>query len=83
MNLAGSTIVLENTDALGVNNRRAYKNVPFVVSSRPYGLFIHTSRHTRLSLADVSTRALQGRRSLCTASRCSRLRRWILPKVKT
>ena len=59
MNLAGRTLVLENADALGVNNRRAYKNVPFYVSNRPYGLLILTSAHTRLSLADISTRANQ------------------------
>lgn len=58
--LAGSTIVLENTDALGVSSRRAYKNVPFYVSSAGYGLFIHTSYRTRLSLADISSRAVQG-----------------------
>ncbi|MCX7038115.1 MAG: alpha-xylosidase [Spirochaetes bacterium] len=60
MNLAGKTLVLENTDALGVNNRRAYKNVPFYVSSRGYGLLVLTSAHVRLSLADISTRAAQG-----------------------
>jgi alpha-D-xyloside xylohydrolase len=60
MNLAGQTLVLENADALGVNNRRAYKNVPFYVSSRPYGLLVLTSAHVRLSLADISTRAAQG-----------------------
>jgi alpha-D-xyloside xylohydrolase len=60
LDLAGRTIVLDNTDALGVNNRRAYKNIPFYVSSRPYGLFLHTSALTRLSLADISTRAAQG-----------------------
>lgn len=60
LDLAGRTLVLENTDALGVNNRRAYKNVPFYLSSRPYGVFMHTSSHIRLSLADVSTRAAQG-----------------------
>lgn len=59
MDLAGGTYVLENTDALGCNNRRAYKNVPFYLSSRPYGLFLHTSAHLRLSLADLSTRAAQ------------------------
>ena len=58
--LAGSTIVLENTDALGVSSRRAYKNVPFYVSSAGYGLFIHTSYRTRLSFADISSRAVQG-----------------------
>ncbi|MBN1500547.1 MAG: alpha-xylosidase [Spirochaetes bacterium] len=60
MNLAGKTFVLENSDGLGVNNRRAYKNIPFYVSSKGYGLLIMTSTHVRLSLADISTRAAQG-----------------------
>jgi alpha-D-xyloside xylohydrolase len=59
LNLSGRTLVLENADALGVNNPRCYKNVPFYLSSRPYGLLILTSAHTRLSLADISTRASQ------------------------
>lgn len=59
MNLSGRTLNLENEDAMGNNNRRAYKNVPFYVSNRPYGLFMHTSAHIRLSLADLSTRAVQ------------------------
>ena len=59
MNLSGRTLVLENADALGVNNRRCYKNVPFYVSNRPYGLLILTSAHTRLSLADISSRVNQ------------------------
>lgn len=58
--LAGSTILLENTDAWGVSSRRAYKNVPFYVSSAGYGLFIHTSSRARLSFADISSRAVQG-----------------------
>lgn len=59
MDLSGQTFALENADALGVNSRRAYKNIPFYVSSRPYGLLMMTSAHTRLSLADISTRAAQ------------------------
>jgi alpha-D-xyloside xylohydrolase len=59
MNLSGRTLVLENADGLGVNNRRTYKNVPFYVSNRPYGLLILTPAHTRLSLADISTRVNQ------------------------
>lgn len=59
MNLGGKTYVLENTDGLGVNSRRAYKNVPFYISSKGYGLLIMTSSHVRLSLADISTRAAQ------------------------
>ena len=59
MDLSGRTILLENADALGTNSRRAYKNVPLFVSSRPYGLLMHTAAHGRLSLADISTRAAQ------------------------
>ncbi len=58
--LRGQTVTLENTDALGVNNRRAYKNIPFYLSSAGYGLFIHSSAHIRLSFADISTRSVQG-----------------------
>lgn len=60
MNLAGKTIIFENEDALGVNSRRAYKNIPFYISSKGYGLLIMTSHHIRLSIADISTRAVQG-----------------------
>ncbi|MBD3316327.1 MAG: alpha-xylosidase, partial [Chitinivibrionales bacterium] len=60
MNLAGSTIELQNVDARGAHTSRAYKNVPFIVSSRPYGLCVLTSAHVRLSPAGVSTRAMQG-----------------------
>ena len=60
LNLSGRTLVLENRDALGVNSRRAYKNVPFYLSSRGYGLLVMTSAHVRLSLADLSSRAAQG-----------------------
>lgn len=60
LDLSGRTFILENDDGLGVNSRRAYKNIPFYVTSRPYGLFVHSSAHMRLSLADISTRAAQG-----------------------
>ncbi len=61
LDLKGKTFVLENTDGLGVNSRRAYKNVPFYLSSKGYGIFLHTSCEVRLSLGDISTRAAQGR----------------------
>lgn len=60
MDLAGHTLQLENIDAMSVNNRRAYKNVPFYLTDRGYGLFVHTHAHTRLSLADLSTRGILG-----------------------
>ena len=59
LDLSGRTVVLENTDALGVNSRRAYKNVPFWLSSRGYGVFVHDSARMVFSFADVSTRAAQ------------------------
>lgn len=60
MDLAGRGITLQNEDGLGVNSRRTYKNVPFYVSNRPYGLFVHTSSRLDLSLAERSTRSVQG-----------------------
>lgn len=59
MDLSGHTFQLKNQDGQGVNNRRAYKNIPFYISSRIYGLFLHTSAYTKLSLADHSTRSVQ------------------------
>lgn len=60
LDLSGRTVVLENNDALGVNSRRAYKNIPFYLSSAGYGVFVHDSVRMVLSFADVSTRAVQG-----------------------
>lgn len=59
MDLSGRTLQLENQDAQGVNNPRAYKNIPFYLSSRNYGVFVHTTAFTKLSLADQSTRSTQ------------------------
>ena len=50
---------MRNQDAQGVNNRRAYKNIPFYLSSENYGLFLHTSSFAKFSLADHSTRSAQ------------------------
>jgi alpha-D-xyloside xylohydrolase len=59
MDLSGHTFFLKNQDGQGVNNRRTYKNIPFYLSSRLYGVFYHTSAHSKLSLADVSTRSVE------------------------
>ncbi|MBQ5510756.1 MAG: alpha-xylosidase, partial [Prevotella sp.] len=50
---------LKNQDGQGVNNRRCYKNIPFYMSSRMYGVFYHTSDYCKLSLADHSSRSVQ------------------------
>ena len=59
MDLSGQTFQLKNQDGQGVNNRRCYKNIPFYLSSRMYGVFYHTSDYCKLSLADHSTRSVQ------------------------
>lgn len=66
MDLSGQTFFLKNQDGQGVNNRRAYKNIPFYMSSRMYGAFFHTSDYCRLSLADHSTRSVQFRNDFAT-----------------
>jgi len=59
MDLSGKTFQLRNQDGQGVNNRRAYKNIPFYLSSENYGLFLHTTSFAKFSLADHSTRSAQ------------------------
>ncbi|MCD8262240.1 MAG: alpha-xylosidase [Bacteroides sp.] len=59
MDLSGRTFQLKNQDGQGVNNRRTYKNIPFYLSSRIYGVFYHTCAYSKLSLADHSTRSVQ------------------------
>lgn len=59
MDLSGQTFFLKNQDGQGVNNRRTYKNIPFYLSSRMYGVFYHTTAHSKLSLAGVSSRSVE------------------------
>ncbi|WP_347840133.1 alpha-xylosidase [uncultured Draconibacterium sp.] len=59
MDLSGRTFQLKNQDGQGVNNRRTYKNVPFLLSSRMYGVFLHTAAYGKISVADHSARSLQ------------------------
>ncbi|MBP5213377.1 MAG: alpha-xylosidase [Bacteroidales bacterium] len=59
MDLSGRTFQLKNQDGQGVNNSRCYKNIPFYMSSRMYGMFYHTSAYSKLDLANHSTRSIQ------------------------
>lgn len=43
INKRGQRIIAWNEDALGVETERAYKNVPFFMSSKGYGVFINTT----------------------------------------
>ncbi len=58
-NLFGQQIDLVNFDAAGVNNDRTYKNIPFLLSSRGYGLFLHSPAKMRLDIGKHSNRSLQ------------------------
>ena len=62
LNKVGQTIDLDMVDALGVTTPRAYKNIPFFVSTRGYGVYFnHSSRMTywvgSLSAADLQVAA--------------------------
>lgn len=59
MDLSGKTFQLKNQDGQGVNNRRTYKNIPFFISNRLFGVFMHTSAWSKFSLADHSSRSVQ------------------------
>ncbi len=59
LNLSGSTFNLINQDGQGVNSRRVYKNVPFYVSNRLYGIFFNTHAHCKVSFKDYSTKSVQ------------------------
>jgi alpha-D-xyloside xylohydrolase len=59
IDLFGQQIDLVNVDAGGVNNARAYKNIPFLMSSRPYGMFLHSSAKIRIDIGRESTRSVQ------------------------
>jgi alpha-D-xyloside xylohydrolase len=47
----GQWIEMWNYDAHGVNSERAYKNVPFFVSSRNYGVFVDSVTPVRFDMA--------------------------------
>ncbi|MDR0989727.1 MAG: alpha-xylosidase [Prevotellaceae bacterium] len=59
MDLSGQSLYLKNQDGQGVNSRRTYKNIPFFLSSRHYGVYYHTTAYSKLSLAHHSTRSVQ------------------------
>lgn len=51
----GQRIVSWNMDALGVGTERAYKNIPFLMSTRGYGLFINTTCKIIHSIGTLSS----------------------------
>jgi len=57
--LRGRRMVLENENAFGSYTRRAYKNVPFVLSSRGYGVFVHAGEAQWVDAGAQCNQALQ------------------------
>lgn len=55
----GEQITLWNTDAWGTTTEASYKYVPFLQSSRGYGLFFHTPAAVTMQLGTPSARAAQ------------------------
>ncbi len=53
----GEQITLWNTDAWGTTTEASYKYIPFLQSSRGYGLFFHTPTAVTMQLGTPSTRA--------------------------
>lgn len=53
----GQRINLWNTNALGCNSERAYKNIPFMLSTEGYGIFWHTSHAARADIGSSFTKA--------------------------
>ncbi len=57
----GKEVSLWTLDAWGVTTDASYKCVPFLLSSRHYGLFFHTSTPVQLNLGTVTARAATAR----------------------
>lgn len=56
---AGSTVDLEIAEAFGTGSRRAYKRVPFWISSAGYGVFVNQSAHMTVWAGSLSAADLQ------------------------
>lgn len=54
----GQRVTMWNYDALGAHSNRAYKNVPFFVSTRGYGVFVDSIRATHFDMAASSNSSI-------------------------
>lgn len=57
-NRLGQNIIIRNKDTLGCRDNTAYKNIPFYLSSRGYGLFINSHVMSRFDVGYSSTNSL-------------------------
>jgi alpha-D-xyloside xylohydrolase len=53
LNKRGQKLVLYTRDAMGVQNSRMYKPIPFFMSSNGYGMFLHTSTPVTLDFGQT------------------------------
>lgn len=54
----GQQVRMWNTDTLGCRDEASYKNIPFYVSSRGYGLFVNSRDEVVFSVGSVSNASL-------------------------
>lgn len=54
----GQRLTMWNIDTLGTRSELAYKNIPFFISSRGYGLYIDNTDRVELDIGNQSIRAL-------------------------
>lgn len=59
LDLRGRSIAIDNENAYGSHTRRTYKSVPFILSSRPYGVFVHSSNTQHIDFAAYCNTAVQ------------------------
>ncbi|MDD2980641.1 MAG: glycoside hydrolase family 31 protein [Hespellia sp.] len=57
VNRTGRAFELWNTNSLGVNTERAYKYIPFYMSSKGYGVFYNTSKKIRIDFGATLSKA--------------------------
>lgn len=53
----GQNIDLWNTNCLGCNTNRTYKNIPFFMSTKGYGIFMHTSNAINCNMGQHADKA--------------------------
>lgn len=59
LNRKGRAITLWNTNALGVNTNRAYKNIPFFHSSKGYAVMINSSHKIHVDYGNKLSKATE------------------------
>jgi alpha-D-xyloside xylohydrolase len=77
----GLSIVSANSNAGGATSEKAYKNIPFFISSRGYGVFFNTSVHMRHEVANPTLSIL----SYVVITEAPALEFWVIdgPEPKT